>query len=256
MQTTTTAVEIPTADGIADAYLVKPYGDGPFPGVLMFMDAYGLRPRLISMAERIAERGYAVLMPNLFYRDARAPFLTEEEMLDPAKGGAVFGQRLMPMIMKLTAQKVVEDAGAYLDFLAAQEGVATGPRVITGYCMGGRNALRVIEAYPDRITALGSFHAGTVVTDKPDSPHLAVGSITGEVYFAHADHDRSMTPEEIATLENALASAGVRYTSEVYPDAPHGFTMSDTAAYQEAGEQRHWTNLFALLERALPVPVS
>jgi carboxymethylenebutenolidase len=252
----TTAVEIPTADGTADAYFVKPDGDGPFPGVLMFMDAYGLRPHLIEMAERIAERGYAVLMPNLFYRDARSPLVTEEEMIDPAKGGAVFGQRLMPMIQHLTPQKVVEDAGAYLDFLATQDGVSTGPRVITGYCMGGRNALRVIEAYPDRITALGSFHAGSVVTDETDSPYLGVGSITGEVYFAHADHDRSMTPENIQALENALAAAGVRYTSEVYPDAPHGFAMSDTAAYQEAGEQRHWTNLFALLERNLPVSVS
>ncbi|NMO53827.1 dienelactone hydrolase family protein [Actinoplanes sp. TBRC 11911] len=252
MHTTTTAVDIPTADGIADAYLVKPDGAGPFPGVLMFMDAYGLRPRLIAMAERIAERGYAVLMPNLFYRSSRSPILTPEEMAD----GSVFGQKLMPMIRTLTPAKVVEDAGAYLGFLAAQDDVATGPRVITGYCMGGRNALRVIEAYPGSFAALGSFHAGTVVTDQPDSPHLGVGSITGEVYFAHADHDRSMTPEEIATLEGALAAAGVRYTSEVYPDAPHGFTMSDTAAYQEAGEQRHWTNLFALLDRALPVPVS
>jgi carboxymethylenebutenolidase len=252
MQTTTTAVDIPTAAGTADAYLVKPAGAGPFPGVLMFMDAYGLRPRLIQMAERIAERGYAVLLPNLFYRDARAPLVTEEEIGD----SDIFGKRLTPMIMRLTAPKVVEDAGAYLDFLAAQDGVATGRRVITGYCMGGRNALRVIEAYPDRIAALGSFHAGGVVTDRPDSPHLGVGSITGEVYFAHADHDRSMTPQQIATLESALASAGVRYTSEVYPDAPHGFTMSDTPAYQEAGEQRHWTNLFALLDRALPVPVS
>jgi carboxymethylenebutenolidase len=177
-------------------------------------------------------------------------------MIDPAKGGAVFGQRLMPMIQHLTPQKVVQDAGAYLDFLTAQDGVGTGPRVITGYCMGGRNALRVIEAYPDRITALGSFHAGGVVTDESDSPYLEVGSITGEVYFAHADHDRSMTPENIQALENALAAAGVRYTSEVYPDAPHGFAMSDTAAYQEAGEQRHWTNLFALLDRNLPVRVS
>ncbi|MGK5679702.1 dienelactone hydrolase family protein [Actinoplanes sp. URMC 104] len=248
MQTTT--VQIPAPDGTADAYLVKPDGDGPFPGVLLFMDAFGLRPRLAEMAERIAERGYAVLVPNLFYRDARPPLVTPEELSDAEKRGAAFG-RLMPMIRGLTAERVAADSGAYLDFLAAQDGVAAGPVAVVGYCMGGTNALRAIEAHPDRIAALGSFHAGRVVSDQPDSPHLAVGSVTGELYFAHADNDQSMTPEQIRTLEAALDEAGVKYTSEVYAGAPHGFTMSDTSMYDPEAEQRHWTNLFALLERSL-----
>jgi carboxymethylenebutenolidase len=250
MQTET--VQIPTADGSADAYLITPDGEGPFPAVLMFMDAFGPRPRLVEMAERLADRGYAVLVPNLFYRSARPPLVTPDELADPEKRGAAF-ERLTPMIRELTRDRIAADGGAYLDFLASRDDIVPGPVVITGYCMGGMNALRVIEAHPDRIAALGSFHAGRVVTDQPDSPHLAVGAITGEVYFAHADHDPSMTPEQIKALETALAEAGVRYTSEVYEGAPHGFTMSDTAMYNEAAEQRHWTNLFALLDRVLPV---
>ncbi|MEU4239003.1 dienelactone hydrolase family protein [Actinoplanes sp. NPDC026619] len=246
MQTTT--MQVPTADGAAEAYLVKPDGDGPFPGVLFFMDAFGLRPRLAEMAERIAERGYAVLVPNLFYRSASGRLVTPEELDDPEKRGAAFA-RLGPMMQALTAERVAADTGSYLDFFAAQPGVSAEPVVAVGYCMGGRNALRAIEAHPDRIKALGSFHAGGVVTDAPDSPHLAVGSVTGELYFAHADNDSSMNADQIKALESALEDAGVTYTSEVYEGAPHGFTMSDTAMHHQEGEQRHWTELFALLER-------
>ncbi|WP_446215087.1 dienelactone hydrolase family protein [Micromonospora sp. IBHARD004] len=244
----TTTVDVPTSDGVADAYLVRPDGDGPFPAVLVFMDAFGLRPRLAEMAERIAARGYVVLVPNLFYRAGRAPLVDLSGLADPERRGAIFGQ-LMPFIGALTPDAVARDAGAYLDFLEAREDVAAGPVAITGYCMGGTNALRAIEAYPDRIAALASFHAGRVVTDAPDSPHLGVGSVTGEVYFAHADNDQSMTAEQIATLEKALEAAGVTYRSELYAGAPHGFTMADTAMYDEPATERHWTALFDLLER-------
>jgi carboxymethylenebutenolidase len=239
-------VDVPTEDGVADSYLVVP--DGSSPGVLLFMDAFGLRPRIEEMADNIAARGYAVLAPNLLYRGGRSPLVDMSDLADPDKRGAVFGQ-LMPMINALDPAAVVRDATKYIDFLTAQDGVEAGPVVITGYCMGGTNALRVIEALPDRVKAVGSFHGGRLATDEPDSPHLAVGSITGEVYFGHADNDHSMNAEQIKTLEAALDEAGVTYRSEVYEGAGHGFTMTDTAAYNAAGEQRHWENLFALLER-------
>ena len=244
-------VDVATEDGVADAYFVRPDGPGPWPGVLVFQDAFGLRPRLFEMVDRIAQRGYAVLAPNLLYRAGRAPLFDLDGLQDPDERGKIFDQ-IFPTIMQLTPDRITRDSKAYLDFFAAQEGVAAGPVAIVGYCMGATNALRAIEAYPDRITALGSFHAGRVVTDAPDSPHKAVGKITGEVYFAHADNDGSMTAENIETLEAALDTAGVTYRSELYEGAPHGFTMADTASYNEAGEKRHWENLFALLDRALP----
>jgi carboxymethylenebutenolidase len=246
-----TSIDVPAADGLSDAYFVKPAGPRPYPGVLMFMDAFGVRPRLREMADKIAERGYAVLLPNLFYRQQRSPLVEPAELTDADKRGAAFG-RLMPMIQGLTSERVVADTTAYLDFLAAQDGVAAGPVGIVGYCMGGRNALVAISALPERIAVLGSFHAGRVVTDGPDSPHRRVGSITGEVYFGHADNDGSMTPADVEALEAALDEAGVTYTSELYEGAPHGFTMSDTAMHHADGERRHWEALFALLERALP----
>ncbi|MFI7606008.1 dienelactone hydrolase family protein [Micromonospora sp. NPDC049366] len=247
----TTTVDVKTEDGVADAYLARPDGDGPFPAVLLFMDAFGLRPRLAEMIERIAERGYLVLAPNLFYRAGRAPLFDLSRLAEPDQRGAIFDQ-IMPLIGELTPQVVTRDTGAYLDFLAARDDVAAGPVATVGYCMGGTNALRAIEAYPDRIAALASFHAGRVVTDAPDSPHRGVGSVTGELYFAHADQDASMTPEQIAELERTLDAAGVRYRSELYEGAAHGFTMSDTAHYDESATERHWKAVFDLLDRTFP----
>ncbi|PYC69323.1 dienelactone hydrolase [Micromonospora arborensis] len=249
MQTTT--VDIRTDDGVADASLTRPEGNGPFPAVLLFMDAFGSRPRLVEMAEHIAARGYLVLTPNLFYRAGRAPLFDLSPLAEPDQRGALF-EKIMPLISALTPDVISRDTTAYLDFLAARDDVRPGPVAITGYCMGGTNALRAIEAHPDRIAAIASFHGGRIVTDAPDSPHLGVDSITGEVYFGHADQDQSMTPEQIATLEKALDAAGVRYRSEVYEGAPHGFTMADTPMYHEQATERHWVALFDLLNRTLP----
>ncbi|MCP3787034.1 dienelactone hydrolase family protein [Micromonospora sp. A3M-1-15] len=246
MQTTT--VDVPTDDGVADALLVRPDGDGPFPAVLVFMDAFGLRPRMAEMAETIAAREYVVLVPNLFHRFGRAPLVDLSGLSDENRRGELFG-KLSPMIGSLTPDVIARDADAYLDFLAAQPGVAPGPVVITGYCMGGTNALRAIEAHPDRIAAAAAFHAGRVVTDAPDSPHLGVGAVRGELYFGHADHDPSMTAEQIATLEKALDAAGVTYRSEVYTGARHGYTQADTPMYDERATERHWAALFDLLDR-------
>jgi carboxymethylenebutenolidase len=117
--------------------------------------------------------------------------------------------------------------------------------------MGGRVGWRIAAAYPDRVAGLGAFHVGGLVTDAPDSPHLSAGDLRAEVYLGYADNDRSMTPEQIGTLDRALDEAGVIHRTEVYEGAQHGYTMADTPAYNEAGEQRHFRELFALLERTL-----
>ncbi len=173
-------LDVPTADGVADAYLTRPDTGGPFPGVLLFQDAFGLRPRLTGMADRIAARGYTVLVPNLLYRGGRAPQFDLSGLADPQRRGTVLRQ-IMPRVNALDTPSITRDARSYLDTLTAQDHVAPGPVVIVGYCMGGRNALRVIEAYPDRVAGIASFHGGGLATDRPDSPHLRVGAITGEV---------------------------------------------------------------------------
>jgi carboxymethylenebutenolidase len=240
-------VDVPTADGVADAYLVRPDGEGPHPGVLLIGDAYGLRPRIEEMANRIAEQGYVVLAPNVFYRAGRAPVMALPDLTDP-DARAAFIDSVRPLMAQLTPERAASDGAAYLDHLAA---VAPGPVAITGYCMGARIGWRIAAAYPDRVAALGSFHGGGLVTDAPDSPHLSAADLQAELYFGHADQDRSMTAEQIAVLERTLDDAGAPYRSELYEGATHGYTMADTAAYDEPATERHFGELFGLLDRAL-----
>jgi carboxymethylenebutenolidase len=245
MQSST--VDITTADGIADAYLARP-DERPHPGVLFIMDAYGLRPTIDAMVDRIAADGYVVLAPNVFYRAGRAPVLPLPDLTDPDERTRFF-QSLRPLIEQLTPELIARDGAAYLDYLAGVAG--PGPVAITGYCMGARVGWRITAAHPDRVAALTGFHAGGLVTDDLDSPHHSAGDVQAELYFGFADQDPSMSPERIATLERTFDAAGVRYRSETYAGAQHGYTMADTAAYNEAARERHFRELHALLERTL-----
>jgi carboxymethylenebutenolidase len=154
----------------------------------------------------------------------------------------------MPLVGELTAERVARDGAAYLHALSE---TSDGPVAITGYCMGGRVGWRIATAHPDRVAALAGFHTGGLVTDEPDSPHGSASDLRAEVFLGHADNDRSMTPEHIATVESALAGAGVTHRSELFAGAAHGYTMADTPAYDEGAAERHFTELFALLERTL-----
>ena len=239
-----TTIDIKTSDGTADAYLTQ---DGSGPGVLLLMDAFGLRPVIEQMADRIAQQGYTVLAPNLFYRAGRSPLFELPDLSDPdARAG--FFQKLRPLMDELTPERMTADAGAYLERLGAE---TDGPVALTGYCMGARQGWRIAAAYPDRVAALGGFHAGGLVTDAPDSPHHSAGDLEAELYFGHADNDPSMSPEQIEALGRALDDAGSTYRQEVYEGAAHGYTMSDTAAFNEPARERHFSELFALLKRAL-----
>jgi carboxymethylenebutenolidase len=242
-----TTVEIKTQDGVADAYVARP-DDQPHPGVLFIMDAYGLRPAIGEMVERIAADGYVVLAPNVFYRAGRAPVVPMPDMSDPEQRTSFF-QSIRPLMEQLTPDRLAGDGAAYLRYLA--EAGAQGPVAITGYCMGVRVGWRIASAHPDRVGVLAGFHGGGLVNDSQDSPHRAAADVKAELYLAFADNDQSMTPEQIATLERALDDAGARYRSEVYAGAAHGYTMADTPAYNEEARERHFRELRSLLERTL-----
>lgn len=242
-------VDIETQDGVADAYLSRPEEEGTYPAVLLLIDAFGLRPRIEKMADRIAAKGFVVLAPNVFYRSGRAPVISLDGLGDPEKRGAIYEQ-IMPLIKELTTERIVSDADAYLQTL---EQAGRGPVAITGYCLGGRLAWRIAVAYPDRVAAMGAFHTGGLVTEDQDSPHLSASEVHAELYFGFADNDPSMTAESIATLKQALDPAGTSYRAEVYEGAAHGYTMSDTPAYDEAAAERHFDALFALLGRTIAV---
>jgi carboxymethylenebutenolidase len=237
-------VELQMPDGVADAYRTRPDDGDDHPGVLFLIDAYGLRPRIEQMADRIASQGYAVLAPNLFYRHGRAPVLPFPEMSrDEAR--TEFFKNVKPLMDALTPERLAADGAAYLEALR-------GPVAITGYCMGARTGWRTAAAHPGRVAALAGFHGGRFVTDDPYSPHRSAAQLRGvEVYLGHADNDASNTPEQIAALDRALDESGVAHRTEVYAGAAHGYTMADTPAYDEQATERHYAALFDLLQRTI-----
>jgi|tagenome__1003787_1003787.scaffolds.fasta_scaffold20986969_2 carboxymethylenebutenolidase len=244
-------LDVPAADGTADAMFVHPRGGGPHPGVLLYTDAYGLRPRIEEMARRLAGAGYAVLVPNVFYRHRRAPVLDDLDALMRSSDRALLFDQLRPMMAALTPPRVHADAGSWVRFLRDRGEVGQGPLGTVGYCLGGRLSLRTAGEVPNEVGAAASFHGGNLATDAEDSPHLAAVRSRGELYIGHADNDTSMPPGQMGRLTEALAGAHVRHTGELYVGAQHGWTMSDTAAWNEPAAERHWDRLLDLFRRTL-----
>lgn len=236
-------------DGTCDAYLAYPDDKGTYPGVVMLMDAVGIRPQMEKMARKLAAEGYFVLLPNEFYRTGRAPLIDVTNLKEPANFQREIG-KAVGFLRELTPELMMNDVGAYLDFLDAHPRVAKGKHGLTGYCMGGSMAFRAAGTFPDRIASAGVFHAGGLASDQPNSPHLLAPKIKARLYFGHADKDAHMGPEAIEKLTRVLDAAGVNYRSELYAGCMHGYTMEDLPAYNAGGDERHWTNLLALLSSA------
>lgn len=243
----TRTLQIPTEDGRADAIAAHPGHGERHPGVLMYPDGFGIRPVLREMARELAGHGYCVLVPNVFYRHGPAPLIELPEHIGEEVRPAIFAQ-LMPMVEAHSAERVLSDADAYLRFLTAQPEVAAGPVAVTGYCIGGLLALRTAAAHPDQVAAVAGFH-GPVAVDGPGGLHRLLSGLTAEVHLGHAETD--LTPDALSELNRALDAAGVAHTSEIYPGTVHGFTMSDTDAFNPSALQHHWDRLLPLLRRTL-----
>jgi carboxymethylenebutenolidase len=246
-----TTIEIQAADGTAEAWLSRPDADGEGPGVLLFIDAIGLRPEIGRIADRIATWGHVVLAPNLFYRTGTAAELAPTgDLTLPGERDAFFAT-VGPRITGLTTGNAERDILAYLVALQALEGVVPGPVGVTGYCLGARLAVRAAGLDPARVAAVGGFHGGNLVTDAADSPHLGLVRARAAFVFGHAEADASMKPEAVVALGEALRAAGLEHSNEVYPGASHGYVMSDTSMYHRAGAERHFEELRELFARTL-----
>jgi len=251
-----TDVTITTPDGTCDAAFIHPAA-GSHPGVLIWPDAFGLRPTMREMAKRVAAEGYSVLVPNLFYRVAKAPVfgdVTKISFQDPE-----FQAKLKPLAGSINAPgAAASDAKAYIAFLDAQPQVNKAKKIGTqGYCMGGPLVVKTCAAVPDRIGAGGSFHGGALVTDKPDSPHLLAPQIKAKMYFGIASNDDMRQPDAKDKLKEAFAAAGNPAEIEVY-GSKHGWCVPDMPVdpttgpiYNKPDAERAWGKLVALYGKAL-----
>jgi carboxymethylenebutenolidase len=234
---------IKTRDGLCPASLFTPAeGAGPWPAVIFFMDGLGIRPVRWEMGQRLADGGYLVLLPDLYYRrGSYPPKIPAQVLADPAARA-----ELMKFVTSLDRDRKISDAAAFVEFLSSRPEVDGNRFGATGYCMGGNAALTAAGALPDRFAAVASFHGGNLATDQPDSPHLFVKDISGRVYVAGAIEDASFPEEQKNRLEQALADAGVDHLIETYPGARHGFAVPDLPVFDPGATERHWAALFKL----------
>ncbi len=229
-------VEIEAADGTCPAALSVPVGEGPWPAVIMFPDAGGMRDTMRQMGEQLSDLGYVVLVPDFYYRngpyepvDMRTAFSTKET-----------AEKIMGMMQSYTADLAIRDARTFVDYLDSQPEKKAGGVGTTGYCMGGRLSLITAANLGARIAATASFHGGNLAkADDPDSPYHKADAIKATVYVAGAIEDQSFSDEQKDLLEKSLTEAGVDHTIETY-QAHHGFAVPDNPSYDAAAADRHW----------------
>ena len=242
---TETKIDVKAADGTAEAYLYTE-GEGKHPAVLFLTDIIGIRDANRGMAARVAEAGFTVLMPNIFYRAGKLPVFDFE----PQFGDERTTKRIGELRAALDAHAQQRDAIAYISFLEAHPSVKSGPMGVVGYCFTGAMAMRAAAARNDAIAFAASFHGGNLATDEPDSPHLLLPRIKSRLMFGHAKDDHSMPAEMIAKLEAALKQWGGNYDSETY-DAAHGWTVPGMPSYNEAEAEKHWEKLIPALKSSV-----
>jgi carboxymethylenebutenolidase len=241
-----TQVQIDTPDGRCPTHVFHPDGPGPWPGVIVYMDAIGMRPAMEEIAERIANAGFFVLLPDLFYRVE----------FDASQGARIFSdpkarEDLMTRVMpSASSANVMRDTGAFLAYMDSRPEVDSTRIGVVGYCMGGRLALYAAGHFGDRIAAAASYHGGGLASDKPDSPHRLAHQMAARVYVGGAMEDANFDDAQKVRLEQALSDAGVDYVVETYR-ARHGWVPSDTPVHDEAEAERHWRTLLELFGRTL-----
>lgn len=239
-------LQIAAADGVTDAVLYAP-GEGAHPGLLFYTDIFGVRPANQGMARRIAEQGYTVLMPNIFYRYGKPPFAGANfKWGEPESMKIIHG-----LFGALTGAMMEKDAPHYVKALLERPEVSGSKIAVVGYCFSGAMALRTAAVCADQVAAAASFHGGHLVTSGPDSPHSHIPQVKGELYFGHAVQDDLMPPDAVETLNGALKVWGGKYQSEVYEGARHGWTVPGRDIYDEKQAERHYEKLFDLLKRNL-----
>jgi carboxymethylenebutenolidase len=237
-------IEIRTAEGLCQAGLFKPAKPGKA-GIILYMDAFGPRPALDQMAERLAGEGYSVLVPDLFYRyGAYGPFDAKT-----AFANETTGQQIRGMIGGTSQAMTQADTKSFIDALTGEG--ATGKIGTIGYCMGGGRAINAAAAHPGRIAAAASFHGGNLASDAPDSPHRQAGSIKGRVYVGVAGVDKSFPPDQSARLAEALRNAEVDHLIENYVGKLHGWCVPDHSVFDAEGAERHWKRLLTLFAETL-----
>lgn len=239
-------VRVSTFDGEMTTFTVRPDGDGPFPVGVLFMDGIGYREQIRVNARRFAAGGYYVVAPDLYYRHGDGVTFDFSSLSEPGER-----ERLLKVVGSVSPSQASDDVAAALRAVDDDPTAAGGARVCVGYCMGARLALHASAHSGDEFVAAAGIHPGALVTDRPDSPHLELGSVRGELYFAFAENDPSATAENVERFRSELDRHGVRAVVERLSGTDHGFALADLPVYDAGASERHFERTLDLWQRGL-----
>ena len=236
-------VDVQTPDGVMACFAAHPDGAGPYPAVILYMDAPGIREELRDFARRIAGEGYFCLLPDMYWRAGTLRF---DMQTDP--------EATFPLMLKtmetINLEKIKRDTQGMIDYLDANDTVR-GPYGCIGYCMSGQYVVMAAGEFPNEIVASASLYGVQIVTGEPDSPHLKAADVKGELYLGFAEHDPWVEDNVIPTLNEHLADSGVNFDLEIHPKTEHGFCFPQRPAYVEDSAEIVWHKVFAMYERQL-----
>ena len=236
-------IDVSTVDGAMGCFAAHPEEGGPFPAIIIYMDAPGIREELRDFARRIAAQGYFCLLPDMYYRQGKVRF-------DMAKMSDGMLKEILATMATLDHPKVVNDTAAMIAYLEAYEAVRK-PYGCIGYCMSGQYVVSVAGNFPDHFAASASLYGVRIVTDEPDSPHLLAPKIKGELYLGFAETDEWVPDNVIPDLEAALKANNVDYQLDIFPGTHHGFCFPQRPAYHEASAEEVWQKAFDMYRRRL-----
>ncbi|HXT80151.1 MAG TPA: dienelactone hydrolase family protein [Acetobacteraceae bacterium] len=237
-------VVVTTKHGRMPAFAACPEGPGPFPPIIFYMDAPGIREELRNMARRIARNGYFCLLPDMYYRLGTVRF-------DIPRRDDAMSAVIRASMNSLTNALVTDDTAAMIAWLDAQDKARSGPLGCVGHCMSGCYITTVSARFPRRMMAAASLYGVNIVTDKPDSSHLLVDKIKGELYYAFAEHDQAVPAHVIPDLKAALAKTDVKNTVKTFSGTHHGFCFAERAVYDADASEKTWSEIFDMWGRHL-----
>jgi carboxymethylenebutenolidase len=239
---------ISTSDGAMTTFLVHPDEGGPFPLVVVYMDALGVRDELRGIARRLSEAGYYVAVPDLYHRFGDGITFDGAKLGDPETGEM---QRMFGLISQLDDQALMGDTGALLDQLEGDALISSGPKGCVGFCLGGRLVIRAMTAFPDAFAAGAALHPSFIVAEGPDSAHHRIGEIRGELYIGLGEADGFQPPEAFEPARAELERHGIRYAAEIHEGADHGYMIPGTPAFHDSASERSWERTLDLFRRTL-----
>ena len=244
MEIVTERVEIPLeGGGTMGGYLARPAEGGPHPGVVVFMEIFGINAHIRDVTERVAREGHVAIAPDFFHRTGPGIELGYDD------DGMARG---MELLHQLVADEMIADARAAVAFLRGRDDT-TDKVGAMGFCIGGH--MTYLAAAEADVDAAASFYGGGIAAPQGlgggPSTVSRTPKIRGRILCLFGEKDSFIPLAEVDAIRQALGKGGVRHDVVVYPGADHGFFCDQRGTYQQSAARDAWERVKRLFREEL-----